>query len=250
MVTSILFLSDQSNRFEKFESNDVCYFCKLGYLSVDRLDLSKGIEDTKQIEQALKMDQNILIFPEGTFGYASGLRPFRLGAFKISSDVGVPICPIALQGTRSILRSGEKLLRPNQVTVTVCDPIIPSGNEWRDVTHLRDKVRDSISKHCGEPVLDFIRAQTAPHFQSAFTIYNGKKLFILEADVEHKYVAKNEDKPGKIVSFSNKGDDLLVNTGTSGLIVKKVRYEGFPEMWAKDLYYELEKMKLGDCFGE
>src|SRR3989344_94606 len=149
----------------------------------------------------------------------------------------------------------------------------PKGYDWKNIVEWNKEIKRQyrIFKKSGKAIFlpqrkpqdgfidwssssteiyNFIRAQTAPHFQSAFTIYNGKKLFILEADVEHKYVAKNEDKPGKIVSFSNKGDDLLVNTGTSGLIVKKVRYEGFPEMWAKDLYYELEKMKLGDCFGE
>src|SRR3990167_8049278 len=133
---------------------------KLGYLSVDRLDLSKGLEDTKQIEQALQLSHNVLIFPEGTFGYASGLRPFRLGAFKIAIDMQTPICPLALQGTRSILRAGEKLMRPNQVTVTVFDPVMPSGNEWQDVTQLRDIVRGEMANYCGEPLLDFIAAQT------------------------------------------------------------------------------------------
>ncbi|OGT36862.1 MAG: hypothetical protein A3F11_08765 [Gammaproteobacteria bacterium RIFCSPHIGHO2_12_FULL_37_14] len=133
---------------------------KLGYLSVDRLDLSKGIDDTKLIEQALNLGQNVLIFPEGTFGYASGLRPFRLGAFKVSIETKTAICPIALQGTRTILRAGEKLLRPNSVTVTISDPIMPSGSAWQDVTQLRHIVRQEIAKHCGEPLLDFIAAQT------------------------------------------------------------------------------------------
>ena len=133
---------------------------KLGYLSVDRLDLSKGLEDTKRIEQVLKLGQNVLIFPEGTFGYALGLRPFRLGAFKISTELQMPICPLALKGTRSILRAEEKLLKPNRITITICDPITPSGNEWQDVTRLRDTVRGHIAQYCGEPVLDLIAAQT------------------------------------------------------------------------------------------
>ncbi len=37
-----------------------------------------------EIESALVKGDSILIFPEGTFGYAAGLRPFRMGAFKIA----------------------------------------------------------------------------------------------------------------------------------------------------------------------
>jgi 1-acyl-sn-glycerol-3-phosphate acyltransferase len=133
---------------------------KLGHLGIDRLDLSKGLEDAKQIELNLKQGHSMLIFPEGTFGYASGLRPFRLGAFKVSAETGIPICPIALKGTRAILRGNEKLLKPGRITVTVCEPITPNGKEWQEVTQLRDAVRADIAAYCGEPSLDFIAAQT------------------------------------------------------------------------------------------
>jgi acyl carrier protein len=133
---------------------------KLNFLSIDRLDLSKGLEDTKHIQEALKAGDSVMIFPEGTFGYASGLRPFRLGAFKIAAENNISICPIALQGTRTILRECEKLVRPGRVKVTVCEPVHPNGSEWHDVTQLRDKVREEIINYCGEPSLDFIAAQT------------------------------------------------------------------------------------------
>jgi len=132
---------------------------KLNYLPVDRFDISKGIEDTKEIESALKAGHPILIFPEGTFGYASGLRPFRLGAFKLAIETQTSICPIALQGTRLILRGEEKLMRPARIQVTITEPIAPQGTEWHDVTQLRNQVRAEIAKHCGEPSLDFIAAQ-------------------------------------------------------------------------------------------
>jgi len=133
---------------------------KLNYLAVDRMDLTKGLEDTRRIEETLKAGNSILIFPEGTFSYASGLRPFKLGAFKIAASTGIPVCPVALNGTRQLLRGDEKLLRPGRVIVTVCDPVLPAGSEWQDVTALRDAVRAEIAKYCGEPPLDLIAAQT------------------------------------------------------------------------------------------
>lgn len=133
---------------------------KLNYLELDREDLPKGIDDTRKMEEVLEAGNPILIFPEGTFGYASGLRPFRLGAFKIAAETETPICPVAIKGTRKILRDDEKLMRPGWIQVTVCDPLQPTGKEWQDITGLRAKVRSEIAKYCGEPSLDFIAAQT------------------------------------------------------------------------------------------
>lgn len=133
---------------------------KLNCLSMDRVDLSKGLEDTKSITTVLKEGHSVAIFPEGTFGYAVGLRPFRLGAFKVAVDSQTPVTPIALQGTRMILRNDHKTLQPGKITITVTPPIQPAGTEWQDVTQLKNIVRAEISKHCGEPSLDFIAAQT------------------------------------------------------------------------------------------
>jgi len=133
---------------------------KLNCLVVDRTDLSQGIEDTKQIAEVLKEGHSIIIFPEGTFSYSSGLRPFRLGAFKIAAETNIPICPIALKGTRGILRDDEKLMWPGAITVTMGEPIQPFGTEWQEVSRLRQEVRNEIAKYCGEESLNFIAAQT------------------------------------------------------------------------------------------
>lgn len=132
---------------------------KLNFITVDRFDLAKGIADAKIIEQQLREGYSVMIFPEGTFGYATGLRPFRLGAFKVAVDAHVAVCPIALQGTRRILRDNEKLMQPGRIMVTVSPPIQPQGNEWQDVINLRREIREVIARDCGEPLLDFIAAQ-------------------------------------------------------------------------------------------
>lgn len=133
---------------------------KLGYLSVDRTSLSKGLEDTIEIAAALKEGHSVLIFPEGTFGYAAGLRPFRLGAFKIAAEVPVPVVPVAIRGARKILRDGSWLMQPNRIKITLCEAIRPQGSEWQDITRLRQAVRAKIAQHCGEASLDLIAAQT------------------------------------------------------------------------------------------
>lgn len=129
---------------------------KLQYIYVDRKNLAKGIEDTKQMEEVLRSGTSIAMFPEGTFAYASGLRPFKLGAFKIAADTDVPICPIAIQGTRYILRGEERLFAPGRIHITVSEPVKAEAKDWQDITLLKNKVRAQIAKDCGEPSLDLI----------------------------------------------------------------------------------------------
>ncbi|HVE44515.1 MAG TPA: AMP-binding protein [Gammaproteobacteria bacterium] len=133
---------------------------KLDCIVVDRLDTSQGVKDTEQIAAKLTAGRSVLIFPEGTFGYSSGLRPFKLGAFKVAAEVGVPVCPVAFSGVRQVLRAGEKCVSPGKITITVCDPVLPIGKEWHDMIQLRDAVRGQIAKYCGEVSLDYIAAKT------------------------------------------------------------------------------------------
>ena len=106
---------------------------KLGYLTVDRIDFTKNLEDKNSIEESVRQGQSLVIFPEGTFTSATGLRPFKLGAFTIAADVGTPICPTAIQGTRSILRSDNWLVNPGAIKVTIGKPVYPKEKEWNEV---------------------------------------------------------------------------------------------------------------------
>lgn len=133
---------------------------QLKFIPVDRKDTMRGLDDTKFMEAAVKAGDSLFIFPEGTFAYAAGLRPFRLGAFKVAAETGTPICPVAIKGARLILREENRLLSPGQLTVTVTKPLRAENSEWQTVTQLRQTARQAIAEHCGEPSLDFIAAQS------------------------------------------------------------------------------------------
>lgn len=134
---------------------------KLGYIALDRIDSTKGIENVAEMKALLQTGHSIMIFPEGTFSYAIGLRPFKLGAFKMATETHTPICPIGMQGSRAILRGEERLMKPHYVKMIVGEPIMPQGNEWQDIMRLKNEVREQIAKHCGEPTLDLIMAGIA-----------------------------------------------------------------------------------------
>ncbi len=132
---------------------------KLGYIPVNRFDSYQGIKDTEQMVALLNSDASISIFPEGTFQYGVGLRTFKSGAFKIAVQTGVPICPIALQGTRYILRDGEWLMWPRKITVRCLPPIKPLHHDWQEIIRLKNEVRHAIAAHCDEPIFDLLNQQ-------------------------------------------------------------------------------------------
>jgi 1-acyl-sn-glycerol-3-phosphate acyltransferase len=131
---------------------------KGGHILVDRFDTQDGILAADSAATAARRGQSVLVFPEATFSATLGLRPFRLGAFKTAVETGVPVVPLALQGTRRLLRDGTWIPRPGEIRLRIGAPVTPVGTGWRDVVELRDRVRDAIAADCGEPRLDLVAA--------------------------------------------------------------------------------------------
>jgi 1-acyl-sn-glycerol-3-phosphate acyltransferase len=76
-----------------------------------------------------------------------------MGAFVAAAQAGVPVVPIAIRGTRSMLRPDSWFPRRGAVQVIVGTPIAPSGPDWASAVQLRDAARAVILRHGGEPDL-------------------------------------------------------------------------------------------------
>ncbi len=131
---------------------------RCGHLTVDRWDAVQGVADAGIVSRALAAGSEILFFPEGTFVAATGLRPFRLGAFSAAARAGAPVVPLALRGTRRVLRGDSVLPRPGPIELWVGEPILSAGGDMASLVALRGAVMDQIAEHCGEPRLDLVAA--------------------------------------------------------------------------------------------
>ena len=127
---------------------------------VERFDKEKGLIDAQRIAQAAQRQQSLFFFPEGTFTRAPGLQKFYMGAFVTASKAYIPVVPIAIRGTRSMLRSGSWFPRRGRITINIGEMISPDqlpetvqGDTWHLALALRDKARQYILRHCGEPDL-------------------------------------------------------------------------------------------------
>ena len=131
---------------------------KIGHLIVDRYSVVQSITDVECIERALGQGSSVLVFAEGTFTRARGLRPFKLGAFKAAAGAGRPVAPVAIQGSRYVLPDKTWLLRRAPMRVIVRPPILPAGRDWREIVRLRNAAFAEILACCGEPRLDITDA--------------------------------------------------------------------------------------------
>jgi 1-acyl-sn-glycerol-3-phosphate acyltransferase len=127
---------------------------RLGTAFVERFQTQRSIEDAEQVLQVVQQGRLVVFFPEGTFGREPGLQPFRMGAFVVAAQAGVPVIPVAIRGTRSILRARQWLLHRGPIGMTIGEPCIPRDTHWSAAIALRDAARTFILQYCGEPPLD------------------------------------------------------------------------------------------------
>ena len=145
------------------------FFDRLNVDYIERFDMEKSLEDLQRLSPHTQHGDNLLFFPEGTFFARPGLQPFHLGAFMVASTANVPVVPISIRGTRSMLRADTWLPSRGAIQVIVSEPITPQQvlqnpatklegpgklqDRWALAKALRDAAREKILKSCGEPDL-------------------------------------------------------------------------------------------------
>ena len=126
---------------------------RLGAEFVERFDAQRGAEDADRLQQVVRQGRSVVFFPEGTLTRMPGLQSFRMGAFMVAAQAGVPVVPVGIRGTRSVLRSDQWFPRRGALRVLIGEPIIPSGRDWAAAIALRTAARQQVLSLCGEPEL-------------------------------------------------------------------------------------------------
>jgi 1-acyl-sn-glycerol-3-phosphate acyltransferase len=114
---------------------------RLGVLFVERSQSVRAAGSIDRMLTLLSHGESIAIFPEGTFRRPPGLLPFRMGAFVVAARSGVPVVPVIISGTRSILCRKDFILHRGAASVTICPPLSAHSSEWSAAISLRDRVR-------------------------------------------------------------------------------------------------------------
>jgi 1-acyl-sn-glycerol-3-phosphate acyltransferase len=116
-----------------------------GDIPVRRGDAESGGEALARAKRYLANGMSVMIFPEGTRSKTAKLLPFKSGAFRLAIEAGVPILPIAVNGSAAGMPKGSPWVRPCRAVAKILEPVPSAGYRPEDATRLRDAVRDRIA---------------------------------------------------------------------------------------------------------
>ncbi|MCP4624033.1 MAG: 1-acyl-sn-glycerol-3-phosphate acyltransferase [bacterium] len=115
-----------------------------GYVKIDRFNQESAFESIKEAGSRMKNGVSVMIFPEGTRSRDGKIRPFKKGGFIMAVESGVPIVPVILQGTRSIMGKSSLKINTGEVTLNIAVPIATTGFSRDNKDDLIDSVRTVI----------------------------------------------------------------------------------------------------------
>jgi 1-acyl-sn-glycerol-3-phosphate acyltransferase len=106
------------------------YLRMAGYITVNRGNEESKAEMLERSDQCLKSGISIMIFPEGTRSFDGEIGFFKRGAFQLAIQNTIPILPVVIDGTTSILPKHGLIFRSgHNVRIKVLDPVSPSTFE-------------------------------------------------------------------------------------------------------------------------
>ncbi len=117
-----------------------------GDIAVRRSDRRSRAAALAGCRDRLEKGVTVMILPEGTRSATGELLPFHDGAFRLAIEMGLPVLPMAVAGTRDAMPKGSFLFRPARAEVRVLEPIETSHLTSADVPALRDRVRALIGE--------------------------------------------------------------------------------------------------------
>lgn len=115
-----------------------------GYISIDRSNRRSAIRSLNQAADAIRGGVSVLIFPEGTRSRDGSIRDFKKGGFVLALKAGVPIVPIVLHHTFSIMSKDSLRITPRDVVLEILEPIDTTAYAYAQKADLMDRVRRRI----------------------------------------------------------------------------------------------------------
>jgi 1-acyl-sn-glycerol-3-phosphate acyltransferase len=109
---------------------------------VDRGNRDSGIAAVRYASQVIREGINMTIFVEGKRSFDGKLLPFKKGPFYLAEECGVPVVPVTIVGTHSIMPKQRFAIKPGNATVIFHDAIEPKDFGSREC--LLQNVRKAI----------------------------------------------------------------------------------------------------------
>ena len=116
-----------------------------GHFFVDRRNHKKSMESLDKAKVSMKKTpRSIILYPEGTRSIDGSIQPFKKGGLVMAMNMGVPVVPIAMCGTREAMKPKVSKLTKYPLELRIGKPIETSEINYEKRNELVDEVRNSV----------------------------------------------------------------------------------------------------------
>jgi len=120
------------------------YMMATGMIFVDRSNRAQAVASLRAAASKIRNGKSIIAYPEGTRSRDGRILPFKKGVFVLALEAGVPIVPLAIEGSGAVLPTDTFRLRPGRVRLKVGTPIPTAGRSTEERDALVREVRDAM----------------------------------------------------------------------------------------------------------
>ena len=119
---------------------------KGGNILIDRSNTKEAYESLERARQKMSGGTSIIILPEGTRSRNGELQEFKKGAFWLAQQLGLPVLPVTIIGTRSILPPDTLDLFPGRAFMKIHEPVDIRAYDGSSIDRLIADVRNTIAR--------------------------------------------------------------------------------------------------------
>ena len=113
------------------------------FVFVDRANHRDAVASLEKAAAQVRGGISIAMFAEGTRSETNGVLPFKKGPFALAMKAGIPIVPVAIEGSGRLMPKNSWNITPGPIRVSIGPPIDPTQfGEDRDA--LLKAVRDAV----------------------------------------------------------------------------------------------------------
>tara|TARA_B100000401_G_scaffold422336_1_gene349253 strand:- start:26 stop:742 length:717 start_codon:yes stop_codon:yes gene_type:complete len=101
------------------------------HIFIDRFNKIEALKSLKLAKNSIiKNPRSIIIFPEGTRSFDGKIKQFKKGGLSIAFDLEMDVVPIAVCGTRNVLKRGSIFIKPCPIQLRIGKPV--NINQWKN----------------------------------------------------------------------------------------------------------------------
>lgn len=122
-----------------------------GHVSVDRSNRQSALESMRAAGVRVREEGGaVIVFAEGTRSRDGALQPFKKGAFALAAEVGIPVVPTVVLGSREVMPADRWRIRPHPVRVRFGEPVSTADLPLGSLEELMAAVRGRMKRMLAE----------------------------------------------------------------------------------------------------